>query len=106
MQTLWAQLLANAMDPARRDDVRPEFIRALEKFHPVDALVLHELGDKKYALPSALAKTTGIRESSIRVSLYNLDIVRCVEVTKSSDAPGISNFLISSFGSELLIALS
>ena len=33
MQALWAQLLANAMDPARRDDVRPEFIRYLEQFH-------------------------------------------------------------------------
>src|SRR5258708_20414433 len=40
MQTLWAQLLANSMDPARRKDVRPGFIDVLRHFHPVDAVRL------------------------------------------------------------------
>lgn len=105
MQTLWAQLLANAMDPSRRDDVRPEFIHILEKFHPVDALVLRKLGDDQQVLASALAKAMESRESSIVVSLANLELYRCVEVTRSSDAP-ISYFRISMLGSELLLALS
>ena len=32
MQELWATLLANAMDPARRNEVRREFISALKMF--------------------------------------------------------------------------
>jgi hypothetical protein len=106
MQALWAQLLANAMDPARRDDVRPEFIRYLEQFHPVDALVLRALGlQDKSVLPSILAEAIGIRTSSVIVSLANLESFRCVDSMKMSDAP-IFFFTISNLGSELLLALS
>jgi hypothetical protein len=30
---LWARLLANAMDPARANDLRIEFIEAVKRFH-------------------------------------------------------------------------
>lgn len=46
MQELLATLLANAMDPARRDEVRPEFMVALKQFHPTDVLVLKILSEK------------------------------------------------------------
>jgi hypothetical protein len=43
MQDLWSRLLANAMDPARQDDVRPEIIRALNTLQPVDVLIMELL---------------------------------------------------------------
>lgn len=105
MQKLWAQLLANAMDPARRDDVRPEFIQTLGKFHPVDALVLRELKHDRLVREGELAGALNIRESSVVVSLETLESLRCVAVTRSVDAQ-ISHYRISRFGIELLRALS
>lgn len=42
MQEIWARLLANAMDTDRAADVRPEFVAALQKLQPLDALLLQE----------------------------------------------------------------
>jgi hypothetical protein len=40
---LWARLLATAMNPATRNDVRHSFIEAVKVMDPTDALVLVEL---------------------------------------------------------------
>src|ERR1051325_3003634 len=43
---LWARLLANAMDP-RLNKVRYEFIDAVKKMDPPDALVLHRSEERR-----------------------------------------------------------
>jgi hypothetical protein len=106
MQDLWAQLLANAMDPARRDDVRTEFIQTLERFHPIDALVLRTLGNGNSMFAGALANELQLRQSTVVVSLNNLELYHCVEVRRSPDPYVDASFKISNFGSEMLLALS
>ncbi len=99
MQDLWARLLANAMDPARRDDVRPEYIQALEKLHPIDAVILQKASEAFSGgfVPHAMADVLKIRPSSVNVSLDHLVDAKCV--TRNQDL-----HKISSFGSELLLA--
>jgi hypothetical protein len=46
LQELWARLLANAMDPAKSNSVRLEFIEALKRFHPRDAVILQKMGEQ------------------------------------------------------------
>jgi hypothetical protein len=46
LQDLWARLLANAMDPARANDLRIEFIEAVKRFHPRDVLILQKMGEQ------------------------------------------------------------
>jgi hypothetical protein len=38
------------MDPARANDLRIEFIEALKRFHPRDALILEKMGEQSGAL--------------------------------------------------------
>jgi hypothetical protein len=106
MQDLWARLLANAMDPARQDAVRPEFVTALEKIHPIDAVVLEhmaESGTENFRLATHVAEPLGIRASSAQVSLANLETARCVKSTQNphSEEP---YYRCSGFGLELLLA--
>jgi hypothetical protein len=70
MQDLWARLLANAMDPKRRDDVRPEFVEILQNLHPTDARVLDVVGSGEGSMVDDLLKKMGdLRESSVFTSL-------------------------------------
>jgi hypothetical protein len=104
MQELWATLLANAMDPNRRNEVRREFITALKMFHPTDAVVLKAMNDKwqngfvaahtiqELALPD-------FRTDTIAVSLRNLQNNGCVHYSNG-------NYQISPFGAELIRACS
>jgi Abortive infection alpha len=101
MQDLWARLLANAMDPARRDDVRPEFIRTLKELHPIDALVLHWLGenrDKGWLSVEVINSEFVIRKSSLIVTLENLRRVGCAQISGQS-------YAASDFGQEFLMAV-
>jgi hypothetical protein len=103
MQNLWARLLANAMDPSRRDDVRPEFINALRKFHPIDAVVLEWMGKddhkKRWHTPNNVSSEVKVRLSSIVVTIQNLVESGCVKRN-----PSTGQFVISDFGIELLLA--
>lgn len=44
---LWARLLASAMDPATRNNVRHAFIAAVKEMDPPDARVLHHIYSEK-----------------------------------------------------------
>jgi hypothetical protein len=99
MQELWATLLANAMDPSRRDEVRQEFIETLKRFHPTDALLLKRMNDKfptDFVPPHALS-VGDLREATIVVSLRNMTMNSCTE--QSGNA-----YKITPFGSELVRA--
>jgi Abortive infection alpha len=102
MQDLWAQLLANAMDPSRRDDVRPEFIRTLKELHPTDALVLQWLGDnrdKGWLSADAITTSLSIRRSSLVVTMRNLEKESCAQSNVNQ------TYRLSDFGMELLMAV-
>jgi hypothetical protein len=100
MQDLWATLLANAMDPARREEVRQEFITTLKAFHPTDAVVLKRLNE---AFPQRVdpheLMGTDLRQSTVEVSLRNLSLWGCSEGGSVSHA-------ILPFGRELVRACS
>jgi hypothetical protein len=94
------------MDPARRDAVRPEFVMALEKFHPIDAVVLEnmaETGTENFRPVVHIAEAVGIRASSAEVSLANLETARCV---KKHENPHSTEpyYRAAGFGLELLTA--
>lgn len=106
MPDLWAQLLTNAMDPARQDAVRPEFATALEKFHPIDAVILENMaenGTENFRLVVHIAEALGIRASSAQVSLANLETARCVNSTTNRHSAE-PYYRCAGFGLELLLA--
>ncbi|MGM4886301.1 Abi-alpha family protein [Tardiphaga sp. 11_C7_N12_6] len=101
MLELWATLLANAMDPARRNEVRKEFIAVVRDFHPTDAVVLKKMADLyrlDFVQPAAL-RDTDISETSVSVSLRNLYMKGCVEESNA-------HYKIAPFGIELVRACS
>lgn len=110
MQELWSRLLANAIDSDRAADVRPEFIVALKKFQPLDALVLQKIKgmvqDPGVAAvdPGNLANAMQVRQSLIRVSLDSLASTGCLAAA-GTNVPGYASaYRITSFGIEFLQA--
>jgi hypothetical protein len=107
MQDLWAQLLANAIDPTRSEDVRPEFIDALRRMQPLDAVVLEKardiIQDPNNAVidPTPMADALGIRLSRVEVSLQNLAQVKCLA---SQGHARDTRYRLVSFGIEFLLA--
>ena len=107
MQELWARLLANAIDTARAEDVRPEFVDALKRMHPLDALVLEKardiIQDPNNAVinPVDMAGRLAIRTSRVEVSLQNLVHVNCLV---SQGHAQDTRYRLVSFGIEFLLA--
>ena len=106
MQDLWARLLANAMDPSRRNDVRPEFIEVLTRLQPNDALVLNSMrqipeGDAVDA--ATIAPPLKLRGASVRVSMSKLATEGCLKQLVSNQG---EYYMRTSFGDELLLACS
>jgi hypothetical protein len=101
LQEIWSILLANAMDPARRDDVRQEFIETLKTFHPSDVMVLSKMSSDfpNDFIASDSLTTTGLRTTSIIVSLRNLSMQGCVQEHHGGDV-----YKIMPFGRELVRA--
>ena len=83
LQELWAKLISAAMDPARSNRVRRSFIDAVQRFDPLDALVLKEIFALHGAnpMPSVydyLTPRVNADRSELDVSLLNLESLRCV----------------------------
>jgi hypothetical protein len=102
LQELWAQLIAAAMDPQRCNRVRRSFIDTVQRFDPLDALVLKGL----YKIPGGAAKreyfsaNLGVSVGEIEVSRLNLRELKCVYSTSDD------NLIIGSYGIELVRACS
>jgi hypothetical protein len=81
LRDLWARLLANACDPARKDRVRASFIELLKKLDPFDAQVLQILGTVSGApAPNArdyVIAQTKRSEDDVMVSFENLIELGC-----------------------------
>jgi hypothetical protein len=101
MQDLWARLLANAMDPNKRNDVRPEFIRTLKSLEPLDALLLTKFDESNddQLLTTGLSAALKIRPSSVEVSIDNLVDARLVRHNV-----GNGRHYLTGFGKEFLLA--
>lgn len=103
MIDLWARLLANAMDPARSGDVRPEFVTTVQKLEPIDAAVLDIVSDfvansKAPTLPEITQKAAR-RDSAISLSLDHLSDLKCVRANSGN------HYGMTDFGKELMFAL-
>lgn len=101
LQTLWSHLLANAMDPARCDDVRPEFIATLQRLQPIDALTLRtclRAGASLSTIETVHLDMNGkARESQVVISLKTLVSEGCMQNRQGY-------YEITAFGEELLHA--
>jgi hypothetical protein len=98
MQELWARLLANAMDPNRSSNVRPEFIETLRALQPIDAEILVLLESKptgeEWVGPSQVER----RISAVKVSFDRLVSLRCATGSDSA-------IKITDYGTELMFGL-
>ena len=82
IQEIWAKLLAAAMDPQRADRVRGEFVDAVKRLHPRDAIIL----DALYGTPGQLspnprdyfASHLAVSSDAIEVSFKNLEEIGCL----------------------------
>jgi hypothetical protein len=105
LQVLWAQLLANAMDPSRANGLRIEFIETLKRFNPIDALVLKLLIDTPSSMhPNTrdfLATNLRCSSAAIEVSFRHLDQLGCT-IYPAGSIPNTRS--ATSFGLELFRA--
>ena len=104
LQDMWAELLANAMDPSKDTSLQRIFIEALGQMEPIDALVFRTMAEKapNEALGSQdLAKRLACRETLASVSagrLADLGILRDI------GTPGRPVYDITALGMELNLA--
>lgn len=112
LQDMWANLLANGMDPNRNVSPRRVFIETLSKFEPPDVVILLHMGKlmtskkakrKEYSFDrEGLAKLLKVRTTEIDLSLENLVALKCVS-THSMKVEGIAigDMKLTSLGLEL-----
>jgi hypothetical protein len=106
LKQLWANLLANALDPARANLVRPSIIELLKQLDPLDALVLQKLSENENYQPNARDAFAGLFKVSmdaVMVSFENLVRLRCVSWHASNTISGTSaNVALTSTGRVLM----
>jgi hypothetical protein len=103
MQDRWATLLANAMDPKRRNDVRPEFVYTLSRLTPIDAMILEICKDPTAGIPlsdTEAASTVQIRPTAVRTAFRHLMDMHCGQVPNNA-----VSIALTDYGVELLHAL-
>ena len=97
---LWARLLASAMDPATRNNVRHAFIAAVKEMDPPDAKIMHHLyvervariqrggrggGDRTDTSADAISNILGYRRDDAEVSLDHLEILGFLSIPPNND---------------------
>ena len=115
LQDMWANLLANAMDPDKDLSLNRVFIEALKQFEPLDALVFQQTGrmlSKEGELPKDklvdvewLAQRLSLRQTQLELSAGHLHKLGCVKPVKNKPGnPLASGFVLSTLGIELYLA--
>ena len=115
LRDMWAELLANAMDPNSEFSLQHVFIEALKHFEPLDALVFRQAGEvlsKEGELPKdsfftveSLAQHFNLRRSQLELSAGHLHELHCFRPVKNKPGdPVASGFVLSSLGIELYLA--
>lgn len=91
LQALWAQLLANAMDPKFNLDIRFRHVSLLREMEPLDVRILNSSHSEKLAnfdtVPfdkvlferKVIAQNIGVAENVIEISLLNLIRLNCID---------------------------
>jgi hypothetical protein len=104
LQELWAHLIAAAMDPQRANRVRRSFIDTVQRFDPLDALLLKVLGEmpENVSFLSNLNPTQfNVSRDEFEISTSNLYDLRCLTI------PPIDPLSrLTSYGRELVRACS
>jgi hypothetical protein len=106
LQEVWARLLANAMDPARAGNIRPEFIETVRQLQPIDVKILitthHHLRNTKQAVKETEAvERAKVRDTAARVSIQHLYKLGCIVRVGGGQFLGLSDY-----AHELMIAVA
>ncbi len=104
LQEMWAELLANAMDPNKDTSLQHIFIEALMQMEPIDALVFRAMAEKaaNEALNSQdLAERLACRETLAAVSV---DRLADLGVLREMGSTGKPHYDIAALGMELYLA--
>jgi hypothetical protein len=75
LQDIWARLLAAAMDPSRKNQVRLELVETVQKMDPLDAALMQKIAESSaYAINPGpgLAEKLGATADEIELSTQNL----------------------------------
>lgn len=77
LQEMWANLMANAMDPNKPDiSLQRIIVDTLKQFEPIDALVLKQLSDGRRS--DEIAKSFDQRETLIELATERLHRLGCL----------------------------
>ncbi len=101
LQDMWAELLANAMDPNKDTSLQRIFIEALNQMEPVDALVFRTMAEKQPS-EALRGKDVGMR-LDWRETLAAVSLERLTELSVLRDLGrgGTRIYDISALGMEL-----
>ena len=107
LQDLWAQLLANAMDPNSDVSLQRVLIDALGQFEPIDAVILDHYATRDnpgFRTPAQVADSMNRRPNECAVSIQRLEVLRCLDDMSRDNVgrPGLdTQYQISPLGTEL-----
>ncbi len=112
LQDMWAELLANAMDPDCDVSLQRVFIDTLKQFEPIDARIFSaylELGEYQQQTPKKLAPGIGLRVTEIIISAERLVTLGCLtNMSRDSFSVGAPEmpYMVIALGWELSRACS
>ena len=107
LQDMWAQMLANAMDPRSDVSLQRVLIDTLRRFEPIDAVVLdyYATADNPgFTTPNQVADSMARRPTECAVSIQRLETLRCLDDVSRDNVgrPGLdTQYEISALGTEL-----
>ncbi len=112
LQDMWAELLANAMDPDRDVSLQRVFTDSLKQFEPIDARILSaylEVGANNASSPNNLAPKVDLRVTEVIISADRLVSLGCLNNMtrdKSTATGPKTTYMVSALGLELNRACS
>ncbi len=115
LREMWARLLANGMDPERRNTLRQSIIETVKAFDPLDAVILEKMistseNGISVSIPLSVATELNLSKDEMELSFVNLEKLGCVRKTGSSSDPNTMtqsiHFAINVLGREIIRATS
>lgn len=118
LHTLWANLLANAMDPSKAHEVKHIHVSILKEMEPLDVRILSSFANEKltnhpraqfsevYFDRANVAKGFNVTVDTVDLSLLNLMRLGCVTPGVISGGVSIGDHKLSSYKGTELVHLS
>lgn len=107
--SLWAELLAASMDPARANGVRQAYIDAIKKMDPSDALILKYVPPENFqymmGVPNYFAQKLNIGSDEAEVSLFHLmelGFIRDLHARAGMTIVSFERPILTAFGRQFL----